>query len=756
VRRLLTVSAVAVILLVAFALARMTSAPAIAAQIEMSAQSAAAGAPTRVMFAQMGMASPGVTRGSTQSSMQGATPSSPAGPMTGAMNGGATAPMNSSSAASSTSPAGANGAPIVVATGISARALALHASTPHDAVYYTDPSAPNRVMALSQGAANPKLSFSAIAGTGAAGFLGDGGAALAAQFNLKLDSLFERSGIAVAADGTMFVADTLNATIRSIAGPESSEPGVIRSVAGKWAPPQNVKLVEPMGIALDRAGNLYIADHGANAIIELHADTGLLEKIADVESPASIAVTADGKTIFVASPETGAVISPRLDSSRNPRLLSIGGQGSGVKLAVRDGACRAAAQDMCPSGLAVDGSGNLFYADANTGEIRRIDATLPMSGFAIFASGLHSPGDMAFDDKGNLYVSEQATQRILEFIGAGVAANSVTLSPISATFGDQPTGSTTAPQSFTLTNNSGGALTGVAISFVGGNTTDFVNASTSCLASLANATSCTINVAFAPMAEGARSSTLTVTSSSTTTPTAAVSGTGDTYSLALASDQLQSVTVTAGQTATWNLQVTNDATFTGTVTFVCPPELPTLTSCSFTPTTVNFTAPNQTIPFMASLMTTSQTPTKSPVTSALPPMNRPQTPGGWLRFPARGIGIATIFAFAAMVLLGLCSGVPLGRQPLHFAFSRRGQNRIQRQDGARKGRRYKTTGAALPQRRWAPTFALLVAIAAAAFVGGCHHHLAVVTGTPAGTTDLILQATAQGASRAIGITIVVK
>jgi sugar lactone lactonase YvrE len=712
VRRLLTVSAVAAILFVAFALARMASAPAMAAQMGMAGQSAA--------------------------------PPSPA---------------VSNGAASSTSPAGANGAPIVVATGISARALALRASTPHDAVYYTDPSAPNRVMALSQGAANGKLSFAAIAGTGAAGFLGDGGAATAAQFNLKLDSLFERSGIAIAADGTMFVADTQNATIRSIAGPESSEPGVIRSVAGKWAPPQNVALVEPMGIALDRAGNLYIADHGANAIIELHADTGLLEKLAEVESPASIAVTADGNTVFAASPETGEVTVPILGAPRNTLLLVTSGAGLESKPVADGEMCTdagAAAIRICPAGLALDGGGNLFYADANYNQVVRIGAK--SGGMSIFASGLHSPGDMAFDDKGNLYVSEQATQRILEFVGAGMSTL-VTLSPSSATFGDQPTGSTTAPQSFTLTNNSGAALTGVAISFVGGNTADFVNASTSCLASLANATSCTINVAFAPTAEGARASTLTVTSSSTTTPTAALSGTGDTYLLALASDQLQSVTVTAGDTATWNLQATNDATFTGTVTFVCPTELPTLTSCSFTPATVNFTAPNQTIPFMASIMTTSRTPTKSPVTTALPPMGHPQTPGGWLRFPARGIGIATIFAL--MVLLGLCSGVPLGRQPLHFAFSPKGQNRIQRQDGGHKARRYTTFDRALlamrvSLRRWVSAMALLLAIAAAAFVGGCHHHLATVTGTPAGTTNLILQATAQGASRAIGITIVVK
>jgi hypothetical protein len=60
------------------------------------------------------------------------------------------------------------------------------------------------------------------------------------------------------------------------------------------------------------------------------------------------------------------------------------------------------------------------------------------------------------------------------------------------------------------------------------------------------------------------------------------------------------------------------------------------------------------------------------------------------------------------------------------------------------------------QRRWVSVAALLVATAAIAFVGGCHHHATVATGTPPGTANLILQGTAQGATRPIGITLVVK
>ena len=689
-RRLLTAGGVAIILFVAFALGRTISAPATAAQ--------------------MGMAS-----SSTQSSMRGATPSSPAG---------------ANRAARLISAPGTTNEPIVLAAGITARALAIHPSARREQLFYTDSYSPNRVLALLPGDSSA-YSFSAVAGTGEAGFLGDGGAATAAQFNLKLDSLFERSGLAIAADGTMFIADTRNATIRRIAGPESSEPGVVRSVAGRWAPPQNVALVEPMGIARDRAGNLYIADHGANAIVELHADTGLLETLAEVVLPSSIAVAQDGSRIFVASPDKGALISIETATRAIQQIIRWPHGTSEAVAFARADANSFVATSLNPVGVAVDADGNLFVADAGGNQILRYStATAYQPGAkTIFADGLHSPGDMAFDEKGNLYVSDQVENQILEFVGAGIAPG-VTLSPTSFDFDYQPTGGKTAPpQPFTLTNNSGSAITGVTISFVGGNNLDFVNSSSSCLATLANATSCTINVAFAPTGEGARSSTLTVTSSFATAPTAVLSGTGDTYSLALASGQLPTVTVSNGQTATWTLQATNDSVFTGTVTLVCPTILPTLTFCSFSPATLNFTMPNQTIPFTASIMTTSRTPKKNPA-AILPGVNRSGSSGDSFRFPA----LATVFAitFALMIAIGLCGW-------------------LIRRTSDRSGVPLRAS-----RRRWISVTALLVAAAVVTFVGGCHHNTTVLTGTPAGTTDLILQATAQNATRPIGIILVVQ
>ena len=68
------------------------------------------------------------------------------------------------------------------------------------------------------------------------------------------------SGIVVGADGTLFVADTQDSTIRTIAGAESSEPMITRSLVGKWAGASDVELIAPTALAMDTSGNLYIAD----------------------------------------------------------------------------------------------------------------------------------------------------------------------------------------------------------------------------------------------------------------------------------------------------------------------------------------------------------------------------------------------------------------------------------------------------------------------------------------------------------------
>ena len=101
-----------------------------------------------------------------------------------------------------------------------------------------------------------------VAGTGIAGFSGDGGAATSAQLN-------NPTGVSVDASGNLFIADNRNFRIRMV-----SANGTITTIAGKASsgdsgdggPATNAQLKFPTGTAVDSAGNVYVADNQNSAI----------------------------------------------------------------------------------------------------------------------------------------------------------------------------------------------------------------------------------------------------------------------------------------------------------------------------------------------------------------------------------------------------------------------------------------------------------------------------------------------------------
>jgi sugar lactone lactonase YvrE len=524
----------------------------------------------------------------------------------------AVVPSSTSSSASpaaavTTAPGGAAGAAasdlspktIVVADGVSARTVALNSRA---AVYLTSSDTPNRVFTLSKSAAFPSgVALTPIAGNGQAGSLGDGGAAVSAQLDLSLQSLFARSGVAITTDGTIFIADSQNSTIRSIAGAGSSEPGVIRSVAGRWAPQQNVTLSEPMGIVIDRAGNLYIADQRAGAVIRMQAGSDQLTVLAHVVSPASVAITQDGSRLFVASAQTGAIFSIKIQTQAiatvpgfapiAPGPVEAGSssataasgvcaaaqaaaaQGGATSSASGSGAStssRAASEQVCPAGIAVDGGGNLFVADANSGKILRVDAASNKTTTA--ASDLSIPGAIQFDANGNLYAAEQGRTRVIELAGLGDPASVIALSPAAAGFPTVAVGGTSPTQTFTLANNSANALSGVTVTMAGANPADFTIESTTCTAALAASSTCTISVASTPTAIGSRSATLTVTDS-----TPSDLATASLYTLALTPASATFENVPTGGTSpsqTFTLTNSSPTSLTGVTIAFNPPTTP--------------------------------------------------------------------------------------------------------------------------------------------------------------------------------------
>ncbi len=618
------------------------------------------------------------------------------------------------------------------------------------------------------GAVSGGSTIALFAGQAAAGSLGDGGAASSAEFDLKLNSLAMRSGVAVAPDGTVFVADTLNETIRSIAGASSSEPGIVRGVVGRFGPRQNFELIEPLGLALDGAGNLYIADRGANAVLMLHSATsdspGVLEILAHVVSPASVGVTLDGSKVFASSPDTGSIVEINTKTSSistsaiSPSQWFAGSQNP-------------AGARIIPTGLAVDGAGNLFVSFSGPGggldQIWRLDATTGKMSSA--ARGLTSPGELAFDSNGNLFVADQGTHRLLELRGAGVPATGVTLTPpagpVPTDFHFEPVDGKTASQAFTLTNNSGGTLSQVGASFQSG-ATNFTVASSSCTATVLNDTTCAFNVVFTPQSTGVLSDNLVVAYTAGTNPpanlTAAVTGTGDDYQITPASNvgPIYQIAVDPGFAATFLLQIVPDDAFSGPVTLNCPVTLPLNTTCGISlgstvtmPLVASLTVNvgrGTTVPFNITFQTTGPN-TKVPTMSGfLPTIRAPHGGSNGPAAPADHVTqsfVLTAFGAVAILIAILCvvfAPAFFRRDPLRPNATRVIPLNLMRDS---------FSGTA--SRRLISTAALFVLFAAVLAACGSGSGSGKPKSTPAGTTNLIVQGTAQNATRGFTVTLVV-
>jgi sugar lactone lactonase YvrE len=626
-----------------------------------------------------------------------------------------------------------------------------------------------------------KLLALAAAGVGTVGSIGDGGAASAAELDLSLDDFSMRSEIAVAPDGTMFIADTGNATIRTVGGAASTEPSIIRSVAGRWAPRQNVEPVEPYGVALDRAGNLYIADHGANAILELFggasAKAGQLEVLAHMVSPAAVAVTPDGNTVFASSPDTGVIVAI---NTQTHALRSAGVSPAPLFAA---GLARSNGARIIPQGLAVDGGGNLFIAYTATGgtsdQILRLDAF--SAKLTVAARGLSAPGNISFDAQGDLFVANQGMRQVLKFNTMGVPATGVTLTaPPNCTgattvFCDQVTGGTSPTEPFELSNNSSSAIGGISAAFTSGNTTDFTISNSSCATSLAANSSCAYNVAFTPAAiatsacggaaiSNTRCATLSVNYSGATAPlTADASGVADDFEISCMTTTIftcpppsngapYQITISQGYPATFQLQIVPDDTFSGSVTLNCPTNLPSAPAGSAgTPTICGISAGSTvglplantlTLPVVAGTATpfnvTFQTTATNGQQFAAPPTTTAKRVGALAAFFSSRSGGSSNSGNSGSRRMQAARELPAVLLAVMFAVLA-----------------LLTRQKRLP--RMVPIFSLTFAVAICAVLGGCHHNSTsnIIPYTPTGTYSLTVHGFVQNASRGFTMTLVV-
>ena len=259
--------------------------------------------------------------------------------------------------------------------------------------------------------------ISTVAGDGTAGYLGDAAAATSAELDLP-------SGVAVDSSGNLYIADTANYVIRKVAGTTIStyagNNSLGRGGTGDHGPATSAQLDTPIGLALDAAGNLYIADSGNNAIRIVTKATGNITTLSvgsfNLKSPKGVAVDAAGN-VYIADTNNCRVLKVETVGSITKTTTVAGNSSVGFS---GDGGPATSAQLNYPSSVALDAAGNIYIADTNNQRIRMVSgatgtiATVAGNGRSGFAgdggsatsSQLSFPRVVLVDAAGNIYVSD--------------------------------------------------------------------------------------------------------------------------------------------------------------------------------------------------------------------------------------------------------------------------------------------------------------------------------------------------------------
>ena len=278
--------------------------------------------------------------------------------------------------------------------------------------------------------------LSTVAGNGQRGYSGDGGPALAASLHEPYEVRFDRAG-------NMFFVERLNHLVRRVdarSGVISTVAGTGEAgFSGDGGPAVKARFREPHSIAFDRAGLLYIADIGNHRLRRVNLQTGRIETFAGTgeRRPTPHGAPLDGAPLngpraidfdrrgdmFLALREGNAVY--RIDMQRRT-IHHIAG--AGAKGYTGDGGSARDALLSGPKGIAMAPDGRIFIADTESHTVRRIDLARGLietvAGTGARADGpdgpprscgLARPHGVFVDRRGTLYIgdSENNCVRVL-------------------------------------------------------------------------------------------------------------------------------------------------------------------------------------------------------------------------------------------------------------------------------------------------------------------------------------------------------
>lgn len=436
-----------------------------------------------------------------------------------------------------------------------------------------------------------------VAGNGTATFGGDGGQANAASLYYPFD-------VTVDSSGNLYIADEFNDRIRKVAAGTGIITTVAgngtRIFGGDGEIAISASLWAPTGVAVDSFGNLYIADYGHNRIRKVSADTGIISTVA---GNGTATFGGDGGSALSAS--LYAPIGVAVDNagnlyiadSSNHRIRKVAADtgiittvaGNGTASFGGDGGAATLAKLYYPNKVAVDSTGNLYIADTNNSRIRRVDAssgiinTVAGSGFSDYSgdggaallANLKYPRGVLVDNVGNLFIADTSNNRIRKvyFVTVPTATAIASSAPgNTSTAGDTIT--------FTATATSGDGIPEGMVTFMDGSDTlgtstlDPSGSATLNISTLANGShSITATYGVNGIYDASTSSTLVQTVNAATpscyTLTVSFSGTGNGMIIAtpvppgIQCSTSCSQSFSAGTSVTLTPTVANDSYFAG-------------------------------------------------------------------------------------------------------------------------------------------------------------------------------------------------
>ncbi|MBX3164698.1 MAG: T9SS type A sorting domain-containing protein [Bacteroidetes bacterium] len=288
-----------------------------------------------------------------------------------------------------------------------------------------------------------------VAGTGVAGFSGDGGLATAAQIMMP-------AAVATDTAGNLYIADAADSRIRKV----TASTGIITTITGNGtygyggdgglATAAVINI--PTGIACDVAGNIYFADCANNRVRKIStsgtittvAGTGTngyggdsgLATAAQLAFPNRVAVDAAGN-LYICE---GATRIRKVDAITGIISTIAGSLTTGYSV---NGGYSVNALLNQPSGMAVDAIGNLYLADMDNHRIRVITpygiiATIAGTGASGWSgnngfptlAALQHPADVAVDATGRVFIADQSNDVIRSFCNTGTVV--ISASPVCA------------------------------------------------------------------------------------------------------------------------------------------------------------------------------------------------------------------------------------------------------------------------------------------------------------------------------------